>query len=160
WLQAIPFRLERDEELAAFFLMHRAGQSPDGKWGLVGEGLWGAYRLLLGAGDDWDLTDASILPEEMTKKGIEKVRKNYRDRAEREGARINDQLRFAPAQGAAPEVAFRFLSAYRLPDAVLFQRTTTGKDLGKRLHPDGLEVCAVLRSSFARDRLARIDPKL
>jgi hypothetical protein len=161
WLQAIPFRLDNDEELAAFFLLHRAGQRGDGRGGLRAEGLWGDYRLFLGAGDDWDLTEASTLPKEMTRKALAEVRKEYRDGARRKDvSQINDQLRFAPASGGEAEIAFRFLSAYRIPDAILFQRTTTGPQFRNRLHPDGLEVCAALRSSFARDRLAKLNPTL
>jgi hypothetical protein len=161
WLQAIPFRLDRDEELAAFFFLYRAYQPAGRKRPAVEKGLWGDFSQFLGTQDDWDLPAANTLPKEITKKGLAKVRKEYMDRASPEGGpQINDQLRFAPDRpGAKPEIAFRFLSAYRLPDAVLFQRTTWGK-LKKRPYPDGLEVCAVLRSSFARDQLAKVNPEV
>jgi hypothetical protein len=97
----------------------------------------------------------------MSRRGLEEVRKHYFDRASRAAKpEVNDQLRFAPVQpGSRWEVAFRFLSAYRVPDAILFQRTMQRPLAGQDL-PIGLEVCAALGSAFARDQLARQQPKV
>ncbi len=50
-------------------------------------------------------------------------------------------------------MTFRVLSAYRLPDAVLFTDTTDPRHFPQRTFPSGLEVAAVLGSPFARSRL-------
>src|SRR5262249_40559535 len=133
WLQAIPFRLDNDEELAAFFLLNRAFRDLDAKRDPEKENFWRAYRTFLGTEDDWDLPSASVLPKEISKDGLNEVRKEYRNRTVQFGMpEINDQLRFAPlSPDGKLEIAFRFLSAYRLPDGVLFQRTMK-PELGKR----------------------------
>src|SRR5262249_14439124 len=120
-----------------------------------------AYREFLGSPDDWDLGEASRSPDRFDKAGLAKVREEYRKRATDYGApQINDQLRFASdAPDGKPEIAFRFLSAYRLPDAVLFQRTT-GPEIGAREFPTGLELGAALGSPFARGRLAGSSPEV
>jgi hypothetical protein len=161
WLQAIPFRLDDDEELAAFFLLHRAYRDPDAEYDSERDVYWRAFRAFLGTGDDWDLPAAYSLPKQITNDGLDAVRKEYRDRAVQYGAPpINDQLRFASSRpDGKPEIAFRFLSAYRIPDVVLFQRTT-GPEAEKRDFPTGLEVCAVLGSSFAQGKLAKEYPKV
>jgi hypothetical protein len=67
---------------------------------------------------------------------------------------INDQWRYAPDDpNVVGEPNFRILSAYRLPEAVLFQRTTDIRQFPRRDFPNGLEVCVALGSTFARDKL-------
>jgi hypothetical protein len=159
WLQAVPFRLDRDEEFAALLLMRRAWDR-DRKSDPEGSDLWGAFRTFLGDRDDLDLPQASVLPEQMTKAGLGTARERYTWEAMRGRSPINDQLRFAPTEaGVKPELAFRFLSAYRLPDAVMFARTMSAPEL-KRDFPSGLEVAAALGSPLARDRLRKDSPKL
>ena len=160
WLQAIPFRLEKDEELAAFSLMRRAYFDPD-KETRPDRSLWEAFNAFLGHADDWDLPNAYNLPKEMTQEGLAKARWEYDNDTRRHGQRpINDQLRFAPAEpGGKRDFTFRFLSAYRLPDGVMFQRTMR-PELGERKFPSGLEIAAVLGSPFPRDRLAKDTPKV
>jgi hypothetical protein len=157
WLQAIPFRLDNDEEAVAFFLLHRAYRGSDGKYDPKRKGYWEAFRKFLGTPDDWDLPSATELPEEITRAGLAEVRKKYRDGRDANG-RINDQVRL-PGRDGKLGFHFRFLSAYRTPDGVLFQRTMS-PELAKREYPTGLEVCAALGSSFARDRLTRDHPKV
>jgi hypothetical protein len=161
WLQAIPFRLEKDEEFAAFMLMrHAYFESKEEQ--SAAYNLWAAYRSFLGEHDDWDLSRAFDVPAELTKAGLDKVRETYRGRAVRDGGpRINDQLRFAPMEPDGKlELSFRFLAPFRLPDGVMFQRTMTSPGVEKRDFPSGLEVAAVLGSPFARTRLERESPKL
>jgi hypothetical protein len=156
WLQAVPFRLDRDEELVAFLLMNRALRKPDGERDWEREKFWSAFREFLGTPDDWDLPSASRLPKDLTSGELATIRKEYQASAQREGAaQINDLLRFPPTSpGGKWEIAFRFLSTYRVPDSVLFQRTMDPK-FAQRDLPDGLEVCAALGSPFARTQLAR-----
>jgi hypothetical protein len=161
WLQAVPWRLDNDTELCAFLLMSRAFHGPKEKDEGMPSGFWHAFRRLLGVGDDWDLPSAYFFPDTMTREGLKKVREDYRGRATQNGGpEINDQIRFAPATADGKlELAFRFLSAARLPDGVLFQRTMK-RELAEREFPTGLEVCAALGSPFARDRLGKDVPKV
>jgi hypothetical protein len=159
WLQAIPFRLDKDEEFAAFMLMRWAYFESD-KEQRPDNSIWAAYRTFLGDQDDWDLSYATKLPAELTKAGLDTARETYQGWAEGRGPRINDQLRFAPLEpGCKLEISFRFLAPYRLPDGVMFQRTMTSPGVEKREFPSGLEVAVVLGSRFAREQL-RESPKL
>ncbi len=164
WLQSVPFRVGKDAELLAalmlgdcFRLDRPKGADPPANW----HSLCRCYQTFLGTGDDWDLTTLSWhaphhLPVNLDGEQLGKVREALLAMAAREDKRpqINDQLRFIPDDPReAAEVGFRILSAYRIPDAVLFQRTTDPRTL-KRASPSGLDVCALLGSSFARERLA------
>ena len=72
----------------------------------------------------------------------------------REAPRINDQLALPPSDSSqAAEYSYRIISAHRTPDAMLFQQTTDPRKF-HRDFPSGLEICAMLGSSFARSRLA------
>lgn len=157
WLQAIPFRLEKDEELAAFVLMRCAYFDREQKAG-PDTSIWRSFRAFLGDRDDWDLANVWWLPAELTKAAMEKVHNERKGTNER--SQINDQIRFAsPEPGGRPELAFRFRSAYRLPDAVMFQRAMSPGGV-KRDFPSGLDVAAALGSPFARDKYKKDRPKL
>jgi hypothetical protein len=132
WLQAVPFRLDRDDELTALLLLAEAS-SP-----LV-EGLGG----FLGARDDWDLNRAREDLGDGKPLDLPAFRK--RVRIDEDKPRINDLLRFP---GSEP--AYRVISARRTPDGVLFEKTTQPLN---RPFPSGLEVAAALGSSFARGAL-------
>jgi len=70
---------------------------------------------------------------------------------------INDQIAFPPADRAkTSELSVRILPAYRMPDAVLFQRTTDLRSF-QRPFPSGLEVGAALGSEYARAALKNKD---
>jgi hypothetical protein len=156
WLQAIPFRLDNDEELVAIRLLNGALARADDLRDDKMESYWKAFRAFLGTGDDWDLIAARSPLYDITKKKIEEAREEYRKGLRWEsGPQINDQLRFAPlTHDGKTEIVFRFLSAYRIPDAVLFQRTMN-RELARRDFPTGLEVAAALGSPFAKDKLAK-----
>ncbi|QEG27379.1 hypothetical protein GobsT_21330 [Gemmata obscuriglobus] len=158
WLQAIPFRLDRDEELVAFVLMRRAyfGAQPNAQ---IDQSIWDSFRAFLGNRDDWDLSDVWHSPKDLTNAELDRVRQKYAGSGESWKSQINDQLRVAPTEpGAGSELAFRFLSAYRLPDAVMFARTVPGVE--KRVLPSGLDVAAALGSPLARDKLKKERPQL
>jgi hypothetical protein len=164
WLQSIPFRVGKDAELVAALMLGDCLSSDEGPKGAAPPKNWrlicSFYRDFLGAQDDWGLTTLAwqaphYLPLNLDGGQIGKPRDGLLALAKRDGKgpQINDQLRFIPDDPKEiAEVSFRILSAYRLPDAVLFQRTTDPRML-KRPHPSGLEVCAFLGSSFARERL-------
>jgi hypothetical protein len=163
WLQSIPFRVEKDAELLAALLIGDCLRSREDKASGPPKGwdsLCRGYQLFLGTGDDWDLVTLAWhvphkFPLDLEGKQFEEIRGTLREWVNRDGKgpKINDQLRFIPDNPTEiAEASFRLLSAYRVPDAVLFQRTTDPRTL-KRAFPSGLEVCALLGSSFARDRL-------
>lgn len=164
WLQSIPFRVARDEELLSILMLGNcitnsrfAGAFEKGQ---EYERFFGRFRVFLGAPDDWDLMTAAHhtqigLTYALDKGRLAQERESLLKQAEGygRGPKINDQLRFAPLEpGQTAEVGFRILSAYRLPDAVLFQRTTDPRQFN-RAAPTGLELCAALGSSFARSQL-------
>jgi hypothetical protein len=154
WLQSIPFRVARDDELLAMVLLgqNRLRQEQ--------AEFFRCYRQFVGEVDDWDLLTAqSLLASDdkldLTGNGLSEFRRRLTDKAARsdDGPQINDQFRFPPldpSQTAEPN--FRIVSAYRLPDAILFHRTTDIRVFKPRW-PTGLEVCAALGSSFAGSRI-------
>jgi hypothetical protein len=166
WLQSIPFRVGKDAELVAALMLgdcfhsDKEAKGPDAPKGW--ESLCSGYRAFLGTLDDWDLQSLAMtadrhLPLNLDGDGLGKVREALLDQAKRDGSgpQINDQLRLIPSDPReVAEVGFRILSAYRTPDGVLFQRTTDPRALA-RPFPSGLEVCALLGSSFAREHLSR-----
>src|SRR5262249_23765968 len=97
-------------------------------------------------------------PTEITKESLSEVRKRYQEKADNEGGpQINDQIADPLRPGGKPELGFRFLSAFRIPDAVLFHRTMNNprSPIWSRSFPSGLEVCTILGSAFAREKLAK-----
>ena len=170
WLQSIPFRVRKDEELLSILLLGRSftyGQFRDG----LGDrdeywGFFEGFSEFIGAGDDWDITTAAHraqteLTFDFAADGMTDERASIMKEAagDGKGPKINDQIRFAPSDPSkAAEPEFRILSAYRTPDAILFQRTTDFRRFGQldRL-PSGLEVCAALGSSFATSKLTDKD---
>lgn len=162
WLQAISFRVEKDEELIAVLLLGEtvtyARWHPDYYAGQRFAAVWRCYKAILGGGDDLDLvdlqTDTQTVRYDLEGDDLEEQRKELLQRAcGRDEASINDQLRFLPDDPrAAAEPQYRIVSAYRLPDAVLFGRTTDPRRF-TRPQPTGLEVAALLGSKFAANEL-------
>ena len=164
WLQSIPFRVSKDEELVSVLMLGscipRSRFADHINKTVEYENFFRGYQMLIGSGDDWDLITAadeagSGLRLDLSGDDLANVRRELNEKASKygEGPQINDQLRFAPDDpNATAEANFRIISAYRTPDGILFHRTT---DLRKfeRLLPNGLEVCTALGSAFARERL-------
>ncbi len=154
WLQSIPFRVSRDRELLAI-LMLGACITRDQFGGDQAkcsdyQGFFSIYKDFIGCGDDWDLITAAGEVSGDVALDLETLREHLLDRARAEGGpQINDQIRFAPEDpNMVAEANFRVISAYRIPDGVLFQRTTDKREF-ERLFPTGLEICVALGSAFA-----------
>jgi hypothetical protein len=153
WLQSIPFRVSKDEELLSICLLGGALE-PKGsgiKYDKKGYyTFFSCYESFIGTGDDWNLTDAAqfaCMDKEMIIK-ISKGEYSFK-------AAINDQLRFVPDDPSKEaEPSFRIISAYRTPDAIMFQRTTE-----IRAFPNGLEVATALGSDYAREMLIKKEGK-
>jgi hypothetical protein len=169
WLQSIPFRVSKDEELVSIMMLGSCvPERPIIRYEFNGvteyENLLRGYRLCIGSGDDWDLLTAAdeagkVPGYDLNGDTLSKVKEQLVKKATQdgEGPQINDQLRFAPADpNAAAEANFRIISAYRTPDGILFHRTTDLRRF-ERVLPDGLEVCTALGSAFAREKLTYSD---
>jgi hypothetical protein len=153
WLQSIPFRVDRDEELLAVLML---GDSITPKR-LTDEAkhrqfntYFACFREFIGDRDDCDLTIAAAAAEkfraEFRAGDVGKVRQWLKDKAEQtKPAAINDLVLTAPLS-----LSFRFLSAYRTPDAIVLQRTT---DPVHRPFPTGLDVAITLGSTYAAKSL-------
>ncbi|MDI6449589.1 DUF3160 domain-containing protein [Anaerobaca lacustris] len=157
WLQSIPFRVSRDDELLSVLMLGRClasyGSEADDARCEGHRTFFRTYTEFLGVGDDWDLVMAADAAAEGLDFDLDVKRAELIAQTE-DGPQINDQLRFAPDDpNAVAEPNFRILSAYRLPEAVLFQRTTDIRQFPRRDFPNGLEVCVALGSTFARDKL-------
>jgi len=168
WLQSIPFRVARDEELLSILMLgncvtysrFRGDYAKRQEY----ESFFRCFAQFIGAGDDWDIMTAAHEAQneftlDLDGNDLAEKREWLLKQAGRhgKGPKINDQVRFAPGdptKTAGP--GFRVISAYRTPDAILFGRTT---DLRRfdRPFPDGLEVCAALGSGLAREKLSYAD---
>ncbi|MCB9895606.1 MAG: DUF3160 domain-containing protein [Planctomycetes bacterium] len=151
WLQTIPFRVDRDEELAAALLIGWAFSAEGGGKSRNPRREMYFYDWFLGTGDDLDLAAAADRGRFLSL-GLENARESILDDIKDMPA-INDQLRFIPENPQeVAELSFRLMPSFRLPDAVLFQRTTNPEAF-ERTFPQGLEVAAMLGNGVARDAL-------
>lgn len=173
WLQAIPFRIKKDEELLAALILSRSLDVPSDhpKSTALRQG-WRVLRYFgewLGCGDDWGLDILEHYHPEIKRGGgnsengksiVNQIRAELQQRAKEEARpQINDHLAFIPDDPAAvAEVSIRVVPAYRLPDAVLFQRITDPRRM-KRPWPSGLDVAAALGSDTARRYLVQTSGK-
>ena len=159
WLQSIPFRVSYDDELLSILILGRCLAverfGDDTETYEAYRRFFRTYTEFLGVGDDWDLVTAADATTGAFEFDIEATRAALIAQAEEEGGpQINDQLRFAPDDpNMVAEPNFRIVSAYRLPEAVLFQRTTDPRQFRERFLPNGLEVCIALGSTFAREKI-------
>jgi hypothetical protein len=157
WLQAIPFRINNDQELLSAAMIGCAGKSH--RYDEI-ESLFGVFDELLGKPDDPDLkmlvdTSSEQLQLDLkSSRDLTNLRGDLIDQIQASEAtpEINDQLRFPPQPGSG--ISLRVLSARRTPDAVLFQHLM---DKSNRA-PSGLEVAAALGSAFARQLLPQPAP--
>jgi len=158
WLQSIPFRVGRDEELAAALLLGRTADDDRFAGGAERRAFrayFQTFRHFVGTLDDWDLLKAAEAAGWGENLGGARKRLLQQARRHDEQSKINDQVRFPPPDPTVPasEPNFRILSAYRTPDAILFHRTTDLRQFPKRGLPSGLEVAASLGSRYARARV-------
>ncbi|MGD9126280.1 MAG: DUF3160 domain-containing protein, partial [Planctomycetia bacterium] len=165
WLQSIPFRVEKDEELLSILMLgncvtHQRFRKDPIKHETY-RAFFRAYSSFIGSGDDWDLINAAheaqnTLRMDLAGGGLEKKRSWLKKKANNydEGPLVNDQLRFLPDDPTkTAEPNFRIISAYRVPSAILFQRTADLRRFN-RLFPNGLEIPVALGSEFARKNLS------
>jgi len=152
WLQSIPFRIDRDVELLSFLMIAEAVRDADREgWATLS----GVYREFFGGQDDWDILRGleSVDESPFSVDRLSELQQSLLDRASAEQPRrINDLLRYPPAAGD-DRYAFRVLSGFRLPDAVLLQQVSAS---GSRL-PTGLAVSAALGDKLAVQHIPEPD---
>lgn len=152
WLQAIPFRLASDVELASLLIicnrLHILNSMPEQETGNGREDFFTLPRQLLGETAGLDL----FAIDEITSGGayclnqqtLRETRKRIGEYCQANPPEhiINDQLVLTPRpdQGEHPAI-FRITGAINLPDAVLFHRIANGSH--PRL-PGGLDICTAL----------------
>jgi len=171
WLQSIPLRVSKDEEFLCALLLGNC-LSLDGFEGdfvkrSECKAFFRRFSSFIGVGDDWDIFCSADnlsngLKMDLDGRRFALKREKFLGK-NKERPEINDQFRFPPVgPHKASEPNFRIISAYRTPDAVLFHRTTDLRVFGDTSRfPSGLEVCAVLGSSYATSELAgKNDKKL
>ena len=124
WLQMVPFRVERDNELGAIGLLgFGARQRNTGS----NENFFATYEKFLGPVDGRSLKDAhSLLPDQNVKTtgGWAEALQAKRTQLAFVPAhrQLNDDLhKVAHNESVKPPLSFRVLAPYRLPDAELFQ---------------------------------------
>jgi len=150
WLQMIPFRIDREGELAAIGLLS------DGLYKLQGEGSepknsLRAYSFLIGQPQGLDLSEAAARFQgfnlyKFAKTWPELLQKGraYATRA----VHLHERTRPAGPDGDKKlnaAVQFTILPEYLVPDTKLFQSLAD-----RALEPQGLAVAALLGSDFAR----------
>jgi len=152
WLQTVPLRPERDTELTAAILLaygfHKAGDTQD---------FFKDYENFLGQPADRTLFDwdfGSDLEKKSSVDWASVLREDRKWLAQTSGdssgfGAVNDSLRTRPDNEKQLYQSFRVLSAFRLPDAALFQFLT-----GHDEPVSGLDVAALVGSPWAEKLLA------
>ena len=155
WLQSVPFRINRDEEMVAALMLANCisrDRTMDQTKRKAVKSFFSAYSEFIGTCDDLDLSTISQEAKwiDLGRGAINQKKKRLRELT---ATKINDLICLAPENpNLITEPNIRILSAYRTPDAILFQKTT---ELYPSIdhYPSGLEVASALGSAFAREQL-------
>ena len=159
WLQSVPFRADRDDELTAIGLLGYAVQEE--RWSV--RDFFRGYTTVLGRPDDPSLYHAAFEFQYFLR-GADKTH-SWDDRLQNkrrwllrsevdieEFKKLTDTYRLPPdAADKLAEIQFRVLSSYRLPDSLMLTRTAKPDEL-----PSSLAVAVLLGSDFARKHLTGI----
>jgi hypothetical protein len=155
WLQSVPFRAERDHELTAIGLLGYACFESRRDYWLA------SYDEFLGRPDAPSLADSAqefqnflLGSRDLSWPGrLAQVRQWLEHSSER--GRLNDALRFRPADGeAGGAIEIRVLSPHRLPESLALARLAEPGQL-----PPALVVAALVGSEFATEQLAAVPPE-
>lgn len=161
WLQMIPFRADRDDELAAIGMLGYGMMN--GRFSNLS--FFRSYNAILGPPNASSLGDAAYEFQSFFHhrdsaqwKDLLQSKRRWLLRtvmSNEEFKRLVDDNRLPPQAGRLlPEIQFRVLPGLRLPDSVLFQQLANAQ-----LQPEGLAFAAMLGSSFARSGLTRFTPE-
>ena len=165
WLQSIPFRVKKDDELLTILLLGNciAGQQYNDyeqRW--KHEEFLKSYTKLAGIADNWTIIDAAEVAQNLNliEDPISKIQKRLAGKAYYETHRfkINDQAALKIPKEITERISFRIISPLQLPDALMFQKTMD-LEISNRAYPSSLEICAVLGSSYAKSFLLKYGGK-
>ncbi len=155
WLQSVPFRAERDDELTAIALLGYAGSRE-----FELEQFLGNYTTFAGRTDDRSMPEASHDFQNLLSR--RRATKNWQEQlvftrawvawsnaSSIDWKKLDDTLRLPPElEGQLDQIEYRVLAATRLPDSIVLARLGEPGNL-----PSGLAVAALLGSVFARRQL-------
>jgi len=154
WLQKIPFRITREIEfmaalIIAFCLEEDRHYNSERKYLHYLENI----QYLLGERDDLDVCSIVSDCQNLDRKtDFKKIQNEFiSDWKENKYSEILDQIREDKPMTSTPQI--RFLSAFKTPDSLIFQKTTDYAYFPHRPFPTGLELCAALGSKQALDIL-------
>lgn len=156
WLQKIPFRIKKDEEfLAALSIAFCLVEDSLNFYKREYLPYLQNIQHLLGERDDLDVcsivSDCQNLDH---KTDFNKIQKEFlEDWQENNFSEILDHIREDKPAAATPQI--RFLSAFKTPDSLIFQKTTNYEYFPLRPFPSGLELCAALGSQQALEILTK-----
>jgi len=169
WLQAIPFRLDRDSEFEAVRILADAYRRIPEESRTAMAGVDVAFDRLLGPPDDPTLAWVAARLEDASRqpgRSLASWRRWLEREIERHGLHpaINDQLRSPDFEGdSSAEPSVRLLPSRRTPDSVLLQQLADGPPpYPPRLDfmASGLHVCAALGSPLCRQTLSSEDAEI
>ncbi|HWZ95487.1 MAG TPA: DUF3160 domain-containing protein [Opitutaceae bacterium] len=158
WLQMVPFRADRDNELSAIcFLGYGLNANPDS----TAKYFFDQYNALIGLADERDLSEAAYEFQNL----FSDSEKTWKDKlfslrqwllrdtvSTHDFRKLCDSMRLPPNAGDnLAEIQLHVLSASRLPDAVLFQQLANDG-----ASPEGLAVATMLGSTFAKKHITNI----
>lgn len=162
WLQSVPFRADRDDELTSIGLLGFAVMEDRHN---NTESFFRNYATLFGRPDDPSLPEAAYEFQNFLSgsRNASDWKSNLIDKrrwllrraiADDDWKKLNGSLRLPPdAAEKLAEIQFRVLSAYRLPDSLALAQLSESGRL-----PSGLAVAALLGSGFARHQLKDVEP--
>ena len=165
WLQLVPLRATNDDELAAWARMVSASRTRFARDqpGFVAS--FTGLSVFVGPVADRSiivnnldiLSACACVPDDSRKRNKNLAHLRELLLGERQNSprsAINGDIRSRPKRDASPlsEIRFRVMPAHMLPDAEILSAFLDGG-----IHPSGLTVAAFLGSSFAHERMTKID---
>ena len=161
WLQLVPLRADRDNELTAWALLARVvsdWQSPRPELAAF----FSSLSLFVGPQADRGLIAGNEiirrqiieeLPLVSDDRGMRSLRSLLlQTESDLLPNAINDELRLRPdAKNRLAQIRFRIAPTFALPDAELISQA-----LDANIRPNGLMIAALLGSSFAEERMPKV----
>ena len=149
WLQTVPFMVKDNTDLLSFLILRHCFHEVCRNYTKSNEysTFFKIYDAFLGKQDGQGINGASNWSSSYSNRDFVSLRKKL---AALKAPQVNDSLRTQP--GSPKGITeLRILPARITPDAILFSRTTT-PELNRQV-PNGLEICALLGSQYAKKQL-------
>ncbi len=150
WLQAVPFRIEKNEELLVVVWLYNAlwDFSNEGDNRKLDENLFDVWRDFLGRNCDPALGDFKQIYDRRFQFDSKQFASLKRDLLkETKEEEVSDRIRFDPHR----RPSFHIVAARKTPDAVLFQEIMDRLNV----HPEGLDLCAALGGKWAQSQIEK-----